>query len=61
LVTSCTNIDQREGGSVGSGGDACAKASAKPDSKKNREKLAVLIALSFIIIAPPTACSLTRN
>jgi hypothetical protein len=50
LVTSCTNIDRRDGGSVGSGGDACASAGAKPASKKNREMLAVL---SFIMFAPP--------
>ena len=53
METSCANIDRRDGGSVGSGGGTCAWTSAKPDSKKSREKLAVLIALSFIIIAPP--------
>jgi len=53
LVTSCANIDRRDGGSAGSGGEDCARASAKPDSKKNRDKLVVLIALSVIIIAPP--------
>jgi len=54
LVKSCTNIDRRDGASVGAGG-AC--ASAKPDSRKKREKLVVLNILSFIIITPRTACS----
>ena len=50
MVTSFTNIERRDGGSVGSGGDACARASATHDSKKNREQPAVL---NFIIIASP--------
>jgi hypothetical protein len=57
------NIDRRDGGSVGSGGGTCAWASAKPDSKKNKEKLAVLVTFCFIIIAPRqhAAQTLTRN
>src|SRR5215469_13577000 len=39
LETSCAHIDRRDGGSVGSGGGTCAWTSAKPDSKKTREKL----------------------
>jgi len=64
LETSCANIDRRDGGSVSSGGGTCAWTSEKPDSKKNREKLAVLATLCFIIIAPPpdsTAQTLVRN
>src|SRR5215469_3618668 len=55
LETSCANIDRRDGGSVGSGGGTCAWTSAKPDSKKNKEKLAVLVTFCFIIFAPRTA------
>jgi hypothetical protein len=64
LETSCANIDRRDGGSVGSGGGTCAWTSGKPDSKKNREKLEVLVTLCFIIIAPrpdSTAQTLMRN
>jgi hypothetical protein len=44
-------MDRRDGGSVG-GPLVAACAGAKIDSKKNREKLAVLNPLAFIIFAP---------
>ena len=53
LVKSCTIADRGDGASVGASG-SCAWASAKPDNRKKREKLAVPNILSFIIIAPPS-------
>jgi len=49
--------------SVDSGGGTCEWTSAKPDSKKNKEKLAVLVTVCFITIAPRqhAAQTLTRN
>jgi hypothetical protein len=47
-------VDRRDGGSVG-GPLVAACAGAKTDSKKNREKLAVLNTLAFIIFAPRSA------
>ena len=61
METSCANIDRRDGGSVGSGDGTCAWTSAKPDSKKNRERLAVLVTLCFIIIAPCPDSSQRRH
>jgi hypothetical protein len=64
VVKSCTIVDRGDGASVGAGGGgACACTGA--DRKTNREKLAVLNAPGFIIIAPPKGCSrrykTTRN
>jgi hypothetical protein len=53
VVKSFTNRDRRDGVSAGSG--ACAWTSAKLDSMKKTEKLAVLNILSFLMNASPTA------
>jgi hypothetical protein len=56
VLKSCTSVDTRDGGSAGGPlAAAGAWAGAKIDSKKNREKLAVLNTLAFIIFTPRSA------